>query len=588
VILNNETNVIEYMVLTKKLRFFIVNGNIISIFIAPMMLRNKFNYVLLLLILVSIFNTQAQNSKPDFGSPVNIPISLAGNFCEIRPNHFHSGIDIRTNGKEGLPIFSIGDGYVSRIKVSPTGFGRVVYINHPEGYTSVYAHLSSFNPTLDAFVDSIQKANESYEMEEFPDAKRFVFKKGDSIGYGGNSGSSSSPHLHFEIRDLKSEEPLNPLAFLNYKDSIAPVIERIRIVQINLDKVYKPICDISISDYLITVITSFDYGDYFFELKGSDNSGDSYMNFYTINVTTNKGDTLFDCEFDRFSFDETRMVNSFINYSSLVNDKEEWQRLYKLPCNTASLFKNCISKPLTISDDTDTIYFKVTDFSGNSTVEQVIINGFEQEEIAGDYEEPLCRYYDESFTIPFKYGFLNIPLNGIDQSFCYTLTNYDTIPDTTTFLIGDPSVPLLKNAVVVIQKKLGNNYWLCERNNKNELTGTSFKLDSAKYGFQTTIKKMGWYSVECDSVAPQLFKVTSEADPIIKEQKNTLLKIIDDISGIKKANVYINGNYLPCEFDLKRSTVVIKGNQLKKGDIINLKLIDYQGNYNLLEKINTN
>jgi len=553
-----------------------------------MMLRNNFFYSLVCLFLGITFSSVGQNSKPDFRSPVDIPISLAGNFCEIRPNHFHSGIDIRTNGKEGLPIFAIGDGYVSRIKVSPTGFGRVVYINHPEGYTSVYAHLSSFNSPLDAFVDSVQKANESYDMEEFPDAKRFKVNKGDCIGWSGNSGSSASPHLHFEIRDLKSEEPLNPLAFLNYEDSIAPIIERIRIVQINLDKVFVPITDISISDYLITVITSFDYGNYFFELKGSDNSGDSYMNFYAINVTTNKGDTLFDCKFDRFNFDETRMVNSFINYSSLVKDREEWQRLYKLPSNTATLFKNCISRPLAISDDTDTISFKVTDFSGNSTVEQVILNGFKQEEIAGDYEESLCRYYNESFTIPFKYGFANIPASGIDQALCYELTDYDTIPDSTTFLIGDPSVPLLKNATVVIQKKLGNNYWLCERNNKNELSGTSFKLDSAKYGYQTSIKKMGWYSVECDSIAPQLIKAISEKDPIIKEQKNILLKISDDISGVKKANVFINGNFLPCEFDLKRSSVVIKGSQLKKGDIIHLKLIDYQGNTTLIENVDWN
>ena len=160
-----------------------------------MLFQIKFIYVVAFLILAAIFNTNAQNSKPDFGSPVNIPISLAGNFCEIRPNHFHSGIDIRTNGKEGLPIFSIGDGYVSRIKVSPTGFGKVVYINHPEGYTSVYAHLSSFIPSLDAFVDSIQKSNESYDIEVFPDTKLFPILKGDTIAISGNSGSASISKL---------------------------------------------------------------------------------------------------------------------------------------------------------------------------------------------------------------------------------------------------------------------------------------------------------------------------------------------------------------------------------------------------------
>ncbi len=531
-----------------------------------------------------------QNTKPDFGSPVNIPILLAGNFCEIRPNHFHSGIDIRTNGKEGLPIFSIGNGYVSRIKVSPTGFGRVIYINHPEGYTSVYAHLSSFNSPIDAYVDSIQKSTESYDMEVFPDAKQFPVTKGDTIAFSGNSGSSASPHLHFEIRDLKSEEPLNPLAFLNYVDNKPPTIKNIRIVYKNDKNIYKVLSDLYFSDDYddLSVIQGVDYGEYFFELMGTDNSEDALMNFYSITVYTNSGDTLFFNQFDRFNFDETRMVNSFINYSTLVNDKEEWLRLYKLPGNSSSIFKNCISKPLIVSEETDTIFFKVTDYNANSTTVKVFVHGTEINKTEEKTDDLVCRFYNESFSFPFKYGFVNIPANGIDNSFCYSLTDYDTIPDTTTFLIGDPSVPLLKNAVVVIQKKLNNNFWLCERNNKNELTGTSYKLDSAKYGYQTIIKKMGWYSLEQDSVAPQLIKILSEYDPIIPKQKNTLLKISDDISGVKKANVFINNKFVPCEFDLKNSIVIIKGICFNKTDNIDLLLIDYQGNSNKLAHIKIN
>jgi hypothetical protein len=551
-----------------------------------MMLRNNFFYSLVCLFLGITFSSLGQNNKPDFRSPVDIPISLAGNFCEIRPNHFHSGIDIRTNGKEGLSIFAIGDGYVSRIKVSPTGFGRVVYINHPEGYTSVYAHLSSFNSPLDAFVDSIQKATESYDMEEFPDARRFKVKKGDCIGWSGNSGSSASPHLHFEIRDLKSEEPLNPLAFLNYEDSIPPVIKEIRAVEVMDEYSYQVSDTLKTSHANDSTINYLKAGNYCFEIIGTDNSNDSYGNYYTVLVTTINGDTLNYTKYDRFNFDDTRLVNASINYASLVNSKTEWLRLYKLPVNKITLVKK--SKALQLTNQLQTVIISVADFNGNTTTDTIKMMGTKVSNLTRTYEDIICRYYNESFTIPFKYGFMNIPANGIDQSLCYELTDYDTLPDSTTFLIGDPSVPLIKNATVVIQKKLGTNFWLCERNWKNELTGTSFKLDSAKYGYQTSIKKMGWYSVECDSVAPQLIKVISEKDPIIKEQKNTLLKISDDISGVKKANVFVNGNFLPCEFDLKRSSVVIKGSQLKKGDIIQLKLIDYQGNTTLIENVDWN
>jgi hypothetical protein len=162
------------------------------------------------------------------------------------------------------------------------------------------------------------------------------------------------------------------------------------------------------------------------------------------------------------------------------------------------------------------------------------------------------------------------------------------VPDSTTFLIGDPTVPLIKNAAAIIQKKLESTAWLCERNIKNELTGTSYKLDSMKYGYQAIIKKMGWFSIELDTVAPQLKKVLFEKDPIIKEQKNILLLINDDFSGVKKANVYINNIFTPCEFDLKRNAVIIKGNKFKKGDTIQLKLTDYQGNINQIDQVNYN
>ncbi|MFM7016752.1 MAG: M23 family metallopeptidase [Bacteroidota bacterium] len=548
-----------------------------------MMHVNKWTkYGCMILCFLTIQKGFSQVSAPHFIAPVTIPISLAGNFCEIRANHFHSGVDIRTNGKEGLPVLAIGNGYISRIKISPTGFGRAIYINHPEGYTSVYAHLNSFTSFIAAYVDSIQRANESYDMEIFPDAKLFQVVQGDTIALSGNSGSSASPHLHFEIRDLKSEEPLNPLTFLNYKDSIAPTIKSVRAVRFINEREYIVLDSLKTHHLGDSIINYLAAGKYYFEIQGTDNSNDSYGNYYSIKVITLSGDTLFSSSYDRFNFDETKMVNTAINYESLINSKEEWIRLYKLPNNTASLFKNSKSHFLNLSSELQSILITVSDFNGNSTTDTIQLIGSLKSDVTTPQQDIICRYYDESFSFPFKYGFVNVPKNGIDHSYCYPITDYDTIPDSTTFLIGDPTVALIKTAQVMIQQKCSSNSWLCERNSNNELTGTSYKLDSTIIAYQAIIKKFGWYSIEQDSVAPKILKASEENDPIIPNEKNLLLKISDDISGIKKANVYINNVYLPCEFDLKRNTVIIPKRKYKIGDHLQLKLVDYQGNEVLL------
>ncbi|HNZ71556.1 MAG TPA: M23 family metallopeptidase, partial [Prolixibacteraceae bacterium] len=137
---------------------------------------------------------------PSFVSPVNIPLVLNGNFGEIRSNHFHAGIDIKTNGATGLPVFSISDGVVSRISVSATGYGKTLYIDHPSGYTSVYAHLDRFIPEIEKWVKEQQYQLQRFEVNLEPSPTLFRFSKGEQIAFSGNTGSSAGPHLHFEIR----------------------------------------------------------------------------------------------------------------------------------------------------------------------------------------------------------------------------------------------------------------------------------------------------------------------------------------------------------------------------------------------------
>ena len=185
-------------------------------------------FILSLFLVFSLFVT-AQNNYPQdyFSNPLDIPLVLSGTFAELRSNHFHSGLDIKTQQRTGLKVKATANGFVSRIKVSHFGYGKALYITHPNGYTSVYAHLQKFSPDIEAYVKQYQYENESYEIELFPKAEDLLVTKDNLVAYSGNSGGSGGPHLHFEIRD-KQERPMNPMLFgIDIKDSSNPVIKSI-------------------------------------------------------------------------------------------------------------------------------------------------------------------------------------------------------------------------------------------------------------------------------------------------------------------------------------------------------------------------
>ena len=159
----------------------------------------KISLSLLLLFCFTLF-AQEDYPKDAFAPPMDIPIILAGTFGELRSNHFHSGVDIKTQQREGVPVNSIGDGTITRIKVSLWGYGKVLYIAHPNGYTSVYGHLQKFSPSIEAYIKKLQYNKKSFEVEVFPDYGELKVSKGELIAYSGNTGGSAGPHLHFEIR----------------------------------------------------------------------------------------------------------------------------------------------------------------------------------------------------------------------------------------------------------------------------------------------------------------------------------------------------------------------------------------------------
>ena len=184
-------------------------------------------FLFLFLSVVTFCNAQSPYPQNYFMSPLDITLVLSGSFAELRSNHFHSGLDIKTKGKVGFKTYASAEGYVSRIKISRYGYGKALYITHPNGYTTVYAHLQKFAPKIEAYVKKQQYKKETFELELFPKAEELKISSKEVIAYTGNTGGSGGPHLHFEIID-QQERPINPMLFgFDIKDTTKPVVHEL-------------------------------------------------------------------------------------------------------------------------------------------------------------------------------------------------------------------------------------------------------------------------------------------------------------------------------------------------------------------------
>ena len=200
-------------------------------------MRYLFSFMIFLGLLVSANSQKINNDYTDYYLFPIRPGSqnyLAGTMGELRSSHFHAGLDIKTGGQTGWPVYAAADGFINRIKISNGGYGHALYMVHPNGTTTVYAHLSKYNDNIAEYVLNEQYEQQSFEIQLFPERDQFEFKKGDIIGYSGNTGSSSGPHLHFEIRD-EDQRILDPLAFRfdEIKDEIAPQAKSIAFVTLD-------------------------------------------------------------------------------------------------------------------------------------------------------------------------------------------------------------------------------------------------------------------------------------------------------------------------------------------------------------------
>lgn len=333
------------------------------------------------LLITLFFNTSDEIHKERslFVPPLKIPIALSANFGELRSDHFHSGLDMKTQGVTGKEVVASARGFVYRISVSPGGFGKTIYMRHPSGYSTVYAHLDRFIPDIEEYVIAKQYEKKSFVVNLFPPKEMFRFDQGDLIAFSGNSGSSTGPHLHYEIRKSDGETPVNPLLFdFGIEDTFRPVIEKLVIYPVNENTL------INNQNKPLHISTTGGHGSFHlpygkpvtisgaagFGIKAYDLFNNSLNRCAVYSITLSIDSiTLFSYKIDGFSYNETRYINSHIDYETLLKEKIYIERLYLQPNNKFSAYQNVVGKGVfDFNDDKKhLIDIIVTDIHGNKS-----------------------------------------------------------------------------------------------------------------------------------------------------------------------------------------------------------------------------
>ncbi len=337
-------------------------------------------FITLIFLSFSVAFAQSSENEPYFRSPLDIPLYLAGNFGEIRSNHFHGGLDIKTQSVVGHKVYSVADGYVSRIKVSAWGYGRTLYITHPNGYISVYAHLSVYSGKIEEYVKDQQYKKQRYSIELFPYKNQLVLTKGEVIALSGNTGGSSGPHLHFELRSDITGNPINPLLYgFEIKDSLKPVVKAVRIYPINKNSHvnHMPIARYyaiagAKGNYRLRSENPIEvYGEIGFGVEVYDflNGSHNKCGIYSIELQLD-GTTIYYHEIKTYGFHEDRYINAHIDYREFRKNGRHVQKSFIVPNNKLSLYKKTLNRGIMNLTDgkVHDLKYIIKDSYGNTSI----------------------------------------------------------------------------------------------------------------------------------------------------------------------------------------------------------------------------
>lgn len=540
-------------------------------------MRRKLTYPLIILLVLAVINTKGQqtysnNTYPltDFRSPLDIePPALAGSFGELRSNHFHSGIDFRTNQRIGYPVYAPADGFISRLRVQNSGFGLALYINHPNGYTTVYGHLSRFSPRIAQVVKNIQYKKTSYEIDEFPNADLIPVRKGEVIAYTGNTGSSGGPHLHFEIRDSKTEATINPqLLGINIPDNIPPTIHAMYVYRLNgkpfnefTPKQYFQVAGGSGKYRLNQVNTIHLNGEVGFGIVVNDrhNGASGNNGAYSIELTVDDK-LVYTSALERFTFDNSKAINSHIDYPTYLRTKQSIQKSFLDPGNPLQIYYNLINNGRIIFDDgkTHTVKYTITDAKGNKSI--LVFNVLsDAKAVINTPEAPV--------GLPFGYN----KQNEFNTANLKVILPKGTLYNDFNFIYKKSAKPQ-QNAFSEIHQihnnltplHTGFELWIKAdssiiKHQSKALIVNSNRSSQGGYFENGWVKakprNFGNFFVAIDTIAPNIIPVNIANGKNMANLSKISFRISDALSGIKSFNGYIDGKWVLMEFDAKTANL---------------------------------
>lgn len=552
-------------------------------------MKQRTGWLLALLLIFASLPVKAQVFDGDFQLPLRIFPVLSANFGELRSDHFHSGVDFKTQGVVGKSVHSVAEGYVSRISVRKYGYGKALYIDHPNGFTSVYAHLEYLSPALDSVLREAQYREESYEINLQFNKDELPVKQGEIVAYSGNTGGSGGPHLHFEIRDTKTEEIIDPLLWYApyIKDRVKPRIQALAIYQFDEQdlrsaKAKKDILPV-VGNQLQRALPSC-WGKIAFGLKAYDHMSDTH-NIYGVQLLRLFLDDkeIFRQDLSRFSFDNTR----YINY---ITDYEEWalHRSWIM----RSFFPHNGQGIVEINEEKAFHFrYELSDRHGNVCVFPFVIQGkkpqtdenietAENAEASAPYR---LLFPDFQNDLLYTDAYLRIPAGTLYEALDFRFHRTQQAAYSPVYHLGEAGTPLHRKIDIALAVKndiLKNPqaYYLAYRNHKNEWDYVDARYENG--WMLASVNRLGDYQIMADTISPKISLTNIDND-----LKNDLIRILvqDQETDIARYQVYIDGKWALFEDDYKRDAIFyrVDGQALQRNGSqhhLKVRVWDFCGN----------